>query len=363
MSFLCYNRRNGCRRYDLRRFAFRKRTHRTVTAPGILKGADIMSDKLYTPADPDAQQCVRNVMKYLSDISYDKIVTGQHTQTMAMEELHHIREITGKEPALLGFELLSYSPNINYLDTDEDCMTEVEENYGTLKRAWEWSQKKGLITFVWHWFSPLGGRSKSFFTVNTDFDASRAVISGTPENEALISDMDMMAGLLRPFCDKGIPILWRPFHEGDGGWFWWGTKGADTVKKLWRIMFERYTKLHKLNNLIWVWNSQVPECYPGDDVVDIISRDMYPDKHTHTSQSEMYHELLKITSQPKITAIGETGTLPDADAIHDEKIGWASYMTWSKGFCLSEEYNTSEYLIKLYDSPNAVTLEDLPELY
>ena len=322
-----------------------------------------MSDKLYTPANPDSQKCVGNVLKFLSDITYDRIVTGQHTQTMAMEELHHIRDITGKEPALLGFELLSYSPNINYLDTDDECMTEVTENHGTLKRAWEWAEKKGLLTFTWHWFSPIGGRSKSFFSVNTDFDASRAVTDGTPENKALISDMDVMARLLRPFRDKGIPILWRPFHENEGGWFWWGAKGADTVKKLWRMMFERYTRVHHLDNLIWVWNSPAPDNYPGDDTVDIISRDMYPDKHVHTSQSEMYHDLVKITRQPKITIIGETGTLPDADALHSEKIGWASYMSWPKEFCLSDEYTAPEFLKRTYHSPNAVTLDDLPKLY
>lgn len=322
-----------------------------------------MSDRLYTPVNPNAQECVKNVLRYLSDISGDMIITGQHTQTMEQEELRRIEEVTGKQPALLGFELLSYSPNINYLDTDDECMTEVVRNYGTLKKAWEWAEKKGLITFTWHWFSPLSGRSKSFFSQNTDFDASKAVIDGTPENRALLSDMDMMAGLLRPFCDKGIPILWRPFHEGDGDWFWWGAKGAETVKKLFRIMYERYTNLHKLNNLIWVWNSPVPECYPGDDVVDIISRDMYPPKHEHASQSEKYNELLRITEQPKIALIGEIGTLPDVDAIHTGKIGWVSFMTWSGVFCLSEEFNSYEYMKKLYDSPYVVTKDRLPELY
>ncbi|MBP1548902.1 MAG: beta-mannosidase [Oscillospiraceae bacterium] len=322
-----------------------------------------MSDKLFSPQNKNAQECVKNVMKYLSDITYEKIITGQHTQTMAQEELHYIEQVTGKQPALLGFELLSYSPNINYSDTDDECMKEVEENYGTLKRAWEWVEKKGLITFTWHWFSPLGGRSKSFFTINTDFDASKAVIEGTPENIALISDMDMMAGLLRPFCDKQIPILWRPFHEGEGDWFWWGAKGKDTLKKLWRIMYERYTNVHKLNNLIWVWNSPLPESYPGDDFVDIISRDMYPPAHEHNSRSEHYYGLVKITEQPKIVLIGETGTIPSAKAIAEEKIGWASYMTWSREFCMSEDYTTKEVLKEMYNSPYAITKEELPELY
>ena len=322
-----------------------------------------MSDKILTPVNPNAQDCVKSVLKYLSDISGDKVITGQHTQTMAMEELHHIKKITGKEPALLGFELLSYSPNINYLDTDDECMSEVVENFGTLKRAWEWADRRGLITFTWHWFSPLGGRSKSFFTDNTDFDASKAIIDGTSEHKALISDMDYMAGLLRPFCDRGIPILWRPFHEGDGNWFWWGVKGPEVVKKLWRIMYERYTNIHGLNNLIWVWNTAVPECYPGDDVVDIISRDMYPEPHSHTAHAEEYAELTKITQQKKIVLIGEIGSLPDVDEIHEKKLGWASFMTWSKVFCLTEDLTGFDYLKKLYCGPYAVTKETLPKLY
>lgn len=322
-----------------------------------------MSDKLYYPCNKNSQDGVKNVLKFMSDITYKKVITGQHTQTMAMEEMHHIKRVTGKLPALMGFELLSYSPNINFSDTDEECMTEVAQNAGTLKRAWDWAEKKGLITMCWHWFSPLGGRSKSFYAVNTDFDAKKAVISGTAENKALLSDMDVIAGYLRPFCEKHIPVIWRPFHEGDGDWFWWGAAGTETVKKLFRLMYDRYTNLHGLNNLIWVWNSQVPECYPGDDVTDIISRDMYPPAHEHTSQSDMYYELMKITPSKKLTVIGETGTLPDIDCIVREKIGWSSYMTWSKEFCTTEEYNTFDVLKKLYNNPNAITLENLPALY
>ena len=322
-----------------------------------------MSDKLFTPCNKNAQTCVKNVLKYLSDITYEKVITGQHTQTMAMEELCHIEEVTGKQPALLGFELLSYSPNINYTDTDDECMTEVMENYGTLKRAYEWADKKGLITMTWHWFSPLQGRSKAFFTRNTDFDASKAVIDGTDENKALISDMDVMAGLLRPFCDKQIPILWRPFHEAEGDWFWWGVKGAEAYKKLYRIMYQRFTEIHHLDNLIWVWNATTRELYPGDDVVDIITRDMYPPAGDHSSQSEMYNNLIKVTDTKKIVAIGETGTVPFSENIVKEKVGWCYYMNWSKEFCLKDENTTREDLKKLYDSEYSITKENLPVLY
>ncbi len=322
-----------------------------------------MSEKTYNPCNKNAQQCVKNVLKYLSDITGEQVITGQHTQTMKMEEYNHIKDVTGKEPALLGFELLSYSPNINYTDTDEECMTEVMENYGTLKRAYEWADKKGLITMCWHWFSPLGGKSKSFYTRNTDFDTKKAVQEGTAESIALIRDIDTLAGMLRPFCDKEIPILFRPIHESEGDWFWWGAYGKDTYIKLYKLIYHRMTDIHGLNNLIWVWNSTVKETYPGDEYVDVISRDMYPPAHEHTSQSEMYNALVSLVEAQKPVIIGETGTLPDVEAIVKEKVGWSAYMTWSKVFCLTEEFTAKEHLIKTYNSPAAVTLDKLPELY
>lgn len=104
-------------------------------------------------------------------------------------------------------------------------------------------------------------------------------------------------------------------------------------------------------------------CYPGVDVVNIISRDMYPPAHEYTSQSEMYHQLIGITEQPQIALIGETGTLPSAKAIAEEQIGWTSSMTWSHEFCIGEDYNTKAALKEMYHSSCAVTKDSLPRLY
>lgn len=322
-----------------------------------------MSDRIFEPSNPNAQDCVKNVLKYLAEISGRKIISGQHTQNHAQEELHFIEKLTGKKPALLGFELLSYSPNINYLDTDEECMEEIHQNYGTLEKAWEWAAQKGLLTFTWHWFSPLGGRSKSFYAKNTDFDIRKAVNEGSEEYKATISDLDAMAGILRPFCDAKIPILWRPLHEGDGDWFWWGAKGGDALKKLYRIMYERFTKIHHLDNLIWVWNSHVPECYPGDDVTDIVSRDIYESPHAHSGFKKEFKELEKVTSQKKIILLAENGSMLDVDAALGEGLCWASFMTWSHEFCLTEQYTDFSVVKKVYSSPNLITKKDLPELY
>lgn len=322
-----------------------------------------MSGLCINPSNPNAQDCVRNVLRYLSEISFRKVISGQHTQSLAQEELHFIEDVTGKKPALLGFELLSYSPNINYFDTDDECMEEIRQNYGTLSRAWDWAAQKGLITFTWHWFSPLGGHSKSFYSKNTSFDAEKAAAEGTEENRAMISDIDAMAGILRPFCDARIPVLWRPLHEGDGGWFWWGAKGGDALKKIYRILYDRFVNVHHLDNLIWVWNSHEPSCYPGDDVVDIISRDIYGPPHEHSPFAREFSELVDVTAQKKIVLLGECGTMPDAEKAIEDGIGWASFMTWSHEFCLSEQYNDFSFLRRIYSSEKVVTKESLPALY
>lgn len=316
------------------------------------------------PCNPNASNEVKTVMKYLSDISGKGIITGQHTQTTVQAELQHIKKVTGKQPALCGFELLSYSPNINYETCDEACLKEINENKNTLQNAWDWvTNDNGLITFTWHWFSPLGGWDKAFYAKNTDFDASKAIIEGTDENIALLSDMDFMAGILQEFADKNIPILWRPFHEAEGDWFWWGSKGPDVARQLYRLMYDRYTNHHKLNNLIWVWNSPLPEGYVGDDIVDVISRDLYPPAHQHTDLLTEYEELINITPSNKVVALGEIGTIPSVTGLAQSNIPWTWYMTWSNEFGGTDLYNSNEELISAYHSDYAITLDTLPKLY
>lgn len=313
--------------------------------------------------DPNAQPEVQRVLDYLTEIRGKKLILGQHTQTMAQEELACIKEITGQLPALCGFELLGYSPNIRPELSGDDCMTEVAEARGTLRKAWEWARLGGLITFTWHWFSPIGGKDKSFFSVNTDFSAERAAQSGTAENLAFLNDLDYMAGLLRPFCDEHIPILWRPFHESEGDWFWWGHDGAEACRRLYAIMFDRFVNRHQLHNLIWVHNSPKPENYPGDDMADVISRDLYPPEHQHTDLSPEYAELRKVTASDKLCAVAEIGTIPDVPALTEHKIPWCWFMTWSKGFTCTEKFTSFDELRRAYSCENAVTLERLPKLY
>lgn len=141
----------------------------------------------------------------------------------------------------------------------------------------------GIVTFVWHWGSPVGLYDNEtqrwwsgFYTAATDFDISSALADNTNANYTLlIKDIDTIAVQLKKLESAHVPVLFRPLHEAEGGWFWWGAKGPEPAKKLYRIVYERLTEYHKISNLVWVWNSVAKDWYPGDDVVDIVSADTY----------------------------------------------------------------------------------------
>lgn len=302
-------------------------------------------------ANKNATEATKKLLNFLEETAGKKIITGQHTQTNQMEEINYIREATGKEPMLCGFELLAYSPNINYEDADEDCLTEVYEDRGTVETALEWAKNtNGIVTLTFHWFSPIGGRDKSFYSENTDFDAEKILKENTPEREAFYRDMDVIAEELRKFQEADVPVLWRPFHEAEGDWFWWGAKGPEVASGLYRMMYEYYTNVLHIDNLLWVWNCPVREAYPGDAYVDVVSVDVYLEEYDKTDYYDTYRNLIEQTSSNKVAALAEIGYLPDIALVEKSHVPWAYYMTWSKGFCIGERYNSKAALCNMYQS-------------
>lgn len=76
---------------------------------------------------------------------------------------------------------------------------------------------------------------------------------------------------LKRLQSKRIPILFRFLHEADGGWFWWGAQGPEAAVKLYRLGYDRLTNYHKINNIIWVWNSVcVPPTFSVDRSLSIL---------------------------------------------------------------------------------------------
>lgn len=152
-----------------------------------------------------------------------------------------------------------------------------------MEDAIAYHEKGGIISVLWHWNAPTGLYDteeqrwwSGFYTSATDFDVETALSDTTNANYTLIiRDIDAIAVELKRLEEEGVPVLFRPLHEAEGGWFWWGAKGPEACLKLWSLLHERLTGHHGINNLIWVWNSVSPDWYPGDDLVDVVSADVY----------------------------------------------------------------------------------------
>lgn len=309
-------------------------------------------------SNPKASANAQKLMQYLGSIYGKKMLTGQHSKDIPMKEVEFIHKITGQLPAVCGFELLGYSPNIQWETSDEPTVSEARNNLDTIKMAVDWAENKGgIVSYCWHWFSPMGGNHKAFYTEFTDFDAQKAVTPGTDEYAATIRDIDVISELLKVFAQKDIPILWRPLHEAEGGWFWWGAKGAEPCKKLWRMMYERMTEVHGLHNLIWVWNSLDPAWYPGDDCVDIVSADLYTTAGNYGSCKCDFDYARRLSS--KMIALSECGVNPDPERAIKAGAPWLWQMTWCGGFVDAGAWNSIQQYKRMYQSPYAVTLEGL----
>ena len=304
----------------------------------------------YTPANIDMTIESRRLLNYFASINHKKIISGQHTQTIPQEELSHIKKITGYYPKLVGYELLACSLNINP-NSDKQCLEEVSDNKGTLQVALY--DKKSILTFTWHMFSPIGGCNKSFYAENTDFDI-RKILCGdeTDEYKAFVKELDHIVSLLKHFYEAKKPILFRPFHEADGTWFWWGKYGAEYASELYKFTYDYLTNEKGLNNLIWVWNST--GAYPGDEYVDIISVDVYHNTDKEVDYDEIITTLKEKVSSEKLIALAECDVIPDIDYLRENHFPFIYYMTWSKEFCLTEKYNSNSKLKEFYNSKEVI---------
>ncbi|WP_274361305.1 glycosyl hydrolase [Paenibacillus thermotolerans] len=311
----------------------------------------------FDPVNPEAGAEVRSLMRYFKDIYGKKIITGQHTATAEGPELEYIRSVTGKLPALRGFDFLSYSHATETRNPSEHKIWETEANKGSVEQAIEWHKKhNGIVAFCWHWYAPTGGEDKSFYTKHTDFDLTKAFDPESNEHKALLADMDEIAVQLRRLQQEGVPVLWRPLHEADGKWFWWGAKGPEPYKKLYRWMYERFTSCHKLHHLIWVWNAPHPDWYPGDDVVDIAGMDIYVAPGNYGPLKCAFDYCSSITAKP--IALTENGPIPDPGKLIESHTPWLWYMPWYGEHCTDS--TSQNQLKRIYEHPYTVTLTDLP---
>jgi len=216
----------------------------------------------------------------------------------------------------------------------------------------------------WHWNAPSGLLNTSeqpwwrgFYTAATTFDVAAALAdTNSVEYGEILRDMDAIAVQLKKFASNNIPVLWRPLHEAEGGWFWWGAKGPGPFKALWRLLFQRLADHHELHNLIWVLTSQDPAWYPGNDVVDIVGVDAYPDERADALVPNW--EALKTRYDGlKLIALTEFGGVPDIERMHRFGVWWAYFSPWTGENGPSSMPDAT--VTRIYQSAEVLTLDEL----
>ena len=229
-----------------------------------------------------------------------------------------IKDVTGDYPAVYGFELgrLEIDQPVNLDSVPFDKMK------GFIRSAYD---RGGVITLSWHLNNPLTGQT----AWNPAPGTVSSVLPGGEKNELYKTWLDKVAAFMHDLKGKNgesIPIIFRPFHELNGSWFWWGGKNCtpDELKRLYRFT-ESYLRDEKnVHNLLYAFNTdkfysrdELLERYPGDEWVDVIGFDIYQAYNTASNENfikysgKMLATLDSIASEhnkiPALTEFGNSG--------------------------------------------------------
>ena len=312
----------------------------------------------------------KKLYSFLKD-SYGKyVITGQQCDGgINGNEFKAIKNLTGDYPALLGLDMMDYTPS----------RTALGASSSAVEKAIEFANKGGIVTFCWHWNAPteyLNSTANSpdgwwggFYTQSSKFDIAKVMNGQDAKGKKLLDrDIKEIAKQLKRLEKAGVPVIWRPLHEGSGGWFWWGAKGSDAYKKLWKYLYKELTNTYGCNNLIWVYNGQSADWYPGDEYVDIVGEDIYPGNHVYDPQVSRFRQAINYGSKTKITALTENGCIFDIDSAVSINALWSWFMTWGGEFTVngsnySEKYTEKSVIKKMYASKYSLTLGSLPKIY
>lgn len=341
--------------------------------------------------DPKATPEAKSLMKYLKSVYGSHIISGQQeiygggNDGNSELEFEWIQENTGKQPAIRGFDFMNYNPLYGWED-------------GTTERAIDWTKNKnGIVTASWHINVPIDFENyelgdvvdwkectyKNYQASNSTFNTANAIVEGTKEYDYFQAAMEDLAEQLQILQENNVPIILRPLHEAQGNegnfsdgtsWFWWGDRGPEVYKELWKLLYTTLTEKYDLHNIIWEYNSynysNSPTWYPGDEYVDIVAYDKYNVEYNRddgltsgpnvSAISAIYNYLVELTDGKKMVAMSENDTVPTVENLTVENAGWLYFCPWYGEHLMSERYQDAATLSETYNSDYCITLDELP---
>ena len=298
----------------------------------------------------------------LRNLGKTKIIIGQQDAFNSFYQnsgSSDIKKTTGNDPSILGSDFMFITdkdnPNNNwYVQQENKIIQDTKDAYA-----------KGMInTFCWHLREPYN--EKSFYSADMTSeqrtDAFKSLLPGGKFNDWYKKKLDKVASVVSNLKDtngKQIPIIFRPFHEFDGNWFWWGANycTAEEYISVYRFTVNYLRDTKNVHNILFAFSpdnsyttpSSYLSRYPGDDYVDILGMDNYGDfDNKGTSGANAANTKLKYLSDAaitkhKIAALTETGyrvtsTTPAIpnwfstylfDAINNNNVQIAYVMFWT----------------------------------
>ena len=295
-------------------------------------------------SNENAIPAAQKVYDYLQETWGEYCLTGQMESTWMSSpdyEVNFIEKHTGELPAIRG---------LDFMHNDFE---------GVVNRSIAWWNKGGIPHICWHTGSDFASGYNESKSHNLDWE--NAFTPGTDAYNELLADMDRAVPYLQKLEDAGVPVLWRPFHELDGGWFWWSKGGSEGFVKLWQLMYSRYTDYWGLDNLIWLLGysgngGNMAAWYPGDEYVDLIGADSY----TPGANGRLYAEVETIAPQGMPIVFHECGAIPTEQQMKTADAPWLMFMVWHTDYITDGKSNTPASLKKIYQSDYFITLDELP---
>jgi mannan endo-1,4-beta-mannosidase len=348
------------------------KTQASVLAAAIVLAA-LRSAPAIEPADKELIPEARAVLNYLESVYGKKTIAALN----GLSNVSGVQEASGKEPAIVGFDLSGWnSPpwGKSYKDV-------VQRSIDSAK---SWAARGGIVTMQCHWIHPSNPDGSAWLgphgrkTPSPPFDFAAALKPGTKANQELLRDLKGHADYLEQLADARVPVLWRPLHEIEGGWFWWtDQEQPENTAALWRYMFDYFTKERKLHNLIWVYASalrcgkgkegvtNVPmrkRYYPGSQYVDIVGIDVYPSEYIGIGkpQDDTYAASFAAIAQVapgKMVALAECEAIPNPDKLAKDGPQWLYCLPW---WGIGKKH-TAEWAKTTYTHEQFITLDQLPK--
>lgn len=227
-----------------------------------------------------------------------------------------IKSVTGSHPAVIGIDVMGFSgrPEADIAAEKARLKANVIDTY----------ERGGVTTIAWHFFNPIS-RGGFYWVDSLSKPAVPAIIPGGPAHEQykeILKGIAEWANSARAKNGKLVPMIFRPYHEFDGGWFWWGKPHCTREEfiALWQFTVTYLRDTLGVHNFIYAFSpdnmftteEQFLERYPGDAYVDMVGMDNYADMGRNRYAPELAASKLLIVSDyarkhGKLAAFTETG--------------------------------------------------------